>query len=52
MDRFRLGGPRREFSLSTLVSSLIAHLGIILYLHLSFLLFKLYIYCLLYLLMA
>ena len=51
VDQFRLGGPRRGFSLSASVSFLITHLGVILYLHLSSLLFKLYIYCLLYILM-
>ena len=51
VDRFQLRGLRRGFSPSTSVSSSITHFGVILYLHLSFLLFKLYIYCLLYLLM-
>ena len=35
VDRYRLGGPRRGFSLSTSVSSLITRLGVILCLHLS-----------------
>ena len=51
VDQFWLGEPQRDFSLSTSVSSLITCLGVILCLHLSSLLFKLYIYRLLYLLM-
>ena len=47
-DRFRLGGLRRGFSSSFSVSSSITRLGIILCLHLSFLILVLYIYCLLF----
>ena len=50
VDRFRLRGLHRGFLSSTSVSSSITCFGVILYLHLSSLLFKLYIYCLLYLL--
>ena len=50
VDSFWLEGPQRGFLLSTSVSSLITHLDVILYLYLSSLLFKLYLYCLLYML--
>ena len=39
VDRFRLGGLWRGFSLSSSVFSLITHLGVILCLHLAFILF-------------
>ena len=52
VDRFWLRGLRRGFSPSTSVSSSITRLGVILYLHISFLLFKLYIYCLLFIVLA
>ena len=52
VDRYQLGGPRREFSSSTSVSSSITCLGVILCLYLSSFFFKLYIYCLLYMLMT
>ena len=51
LDQFQLGGLQRGFSSSTLVFSSITRLGVILCLHLSSLLFKFYIYCLLYMLM-
>ena len=51
LDQFQLGGSHKGFSSSTLVSSSITRLNVILCLHLSSLLFKLYIYCLLYMLM-
>ena len=51
MEQFQLGGSQRGFLSSTSVSSSITHLDVILCLHLSSLLFKLYIYHLLYLLM-
>ena len=51
MDQFRLGGLWRGFSPNSSVSSSITRLGVILCLHLSSILFKLYIYCLLYLFM-
>ena len=51
VDQFQLEGLWKGFLLSTLVSSLITRLDVILCLYLSSLLFKLYIYCLLYLLM-
>ena len=48
VDRFRLGGLHRGFLSSTSVSSSITCFDVILYLHLSSLLFKVYIYhCLL-----
>ena len=49
MDRFRLGGSWRGFSPSSSVSSSITRLGVILCLHLSSILFKLFIYCSLWL---
>ena len=52
MDRFRLGGSWRGFSPSSSVSSSITRLGVILCLHLSSILFKLFIYCSLWLNMA
>ena len=51
VDQFWFGGPQRGFSSSASVSSSITHLDVILCLHISSLLFKLYIYCLLYLLL-
>ena len=44
MDRFRLEGSQRGSSPSSSVSSSITHLSVILYLHLSSLLFKLWLY--------
>ena len=44
VDQFQLGGSRRGFSPSFLVSSSITHLSIILCLHLSSLLFNLYFF--------
>ena len=44
VDRFRLGGSQRGFSPTSSVASLITHLGVILYFHLSSLLFKLSFY--------
>ena len=52
VDRFRLGGSRRGFSLSSSISSSITHLSILLCLHLYSLLFKLFFYCSLWLNMA
>ena len=52
MDRFRFGGLQRGFLLSSSFSSLITHFGVILCLHISSLLFKLYFYCSLWLNMA
>ena len=51
-DRFRFRGSQRGFLPSSLVFSLITRFGVILCLHLSFLLFKLTFYCLLRLNMA
>ena len=45
VDRFRLRGLQRGFLLSSLVSSSITRLSVILCLHLSSLLFKLFFYC-------
>ena len=47
----QLGGWRRGFSSNSLVSSSITCLGIILWLHLSFLTLVLYFYCLLFMFM-
>ena len=44
-NQFRLGGLRRSFSPSSLVSSSITCFGVILFLYLSSLLFKLSFYC-------
>ena len=49
VDRFRLGSSQRGFSSNSSVSSLITRLGVISYLHLSSLLFKIVIYCSLWL---
>ena len=51
VDQFRLWGPRKDFLPSTSVSSSITHFSVILCLYLSSLLFKLYIYYLLYMIM-
>ena len=51
MDRFQLGGLRRDFSPISLVSSSIIHFGVILCLHLSSLTLVLYFYCLLFMFM-
>ena len=51
VDQFWLGEPQRDFSLSTSVSFSVTRLSVILCLHLSSLLFKLYICYLLYMLM-
>ena len=48
VDRFRLGGSRRGFSLSSSISSSITRLGVILYLRLSSLTLVLYFFCLLF----
>ena len=51
VDQFWLGEAHKGFSLNSSVSSSITRLGVISCLHLSSLLFKLYINCLLYMLM-
>ena len=45
VDQFRFEGSRIGFSLSSSISSSITHLGVILCLHLSSILFELSFYC-------